>query len=93
MATEKKNLTWIIAPGLTVLAFVGGFGAQFVLMKSSIGTVQAAQTRVEERVTVNEGKLHKIEIDTAIDNTDIKTIKDDIAEIKKDIKAILNSKK
>jgi len=80
----------MIAPGLTILFFVGGFVAQWAIMKSAVAGVQKGQEINTARINDAEDKIQKIEVGTAVSATDIRTIKDDLSEIKKDVKSILN---
>lgn len=85
-ARQNKASKWYIGPLTTILILIAGLAVQW-------GMVNMTVTYLEDRVEKLETKVMELNLKQARDDTLIVTIKEDIAEIKDDVKILTKRKR
>jgi peptidoglycan hydrolase CwlO-like protein len=89
MSTEKKSWKSYISAIITVAVLVAGIVGSWYTNKAKVDELTRDYAKIEKRVDAAEAKIHEIELKVAVDSSILATVKEDIAEIKSDVKTLL----
>jgi len=81
----KRSEKWYVGPLTTVLIIIAGLAVQW-------GMMTAGTSYLENRVSKLEETVSKLTVSQARDDELIKGIKEDVTEIKKDVKTVLENR-
>lgn len=91
MSTEKKTWKNYISAIITVAVLVAGIVGSWYTNKAKVDELGRNYAKIEERVTAAEAKIHEIELKVAVDASLMQIVKEDVAEIKRDVKRLLEN--
>lgn len=89
MAENSSKWRWLIGPAITILIVGIGFIGQWASTKVALAEAQKDIVSTEQRVTKVEDKVRDVELDAATKNSVLKSVKEDVSEIKNDVKRLL----
>ena len=80
---------WLVGPAITLVIVFAGFIASWATVQATVATVQEDVAKIEKKTDQLEDKVHDLEVKGAVDESLLKRIQEDINEIKRDIKKML----
>lgn len=89
MANNNSKWRWLIGPFITILIVCVGFVGQWVSTRVALAEAQKDISVTEAKVEKIEAKVHNVEINAATNNSVLQSVKEDVSEIKNDVKRLL----
>jgi len=87
----KKTNGWFkyLGTAITIVVLSAGIITSWATNNAALDELQRNQVKIEERIKNAEDKIHEIELKAVADSSILQSVKEDIAEIKSDVKQLL----
>ena len=91
MTAEKPKRDWtkLLGTIITVVVLSTGIVASWATNSAAVDELQRNQAKLEQRIEKAETKIHDIELKAVADGSLLQAVKEDITEIKQDVKTLL----
>lgn len=91
--TEKPKKDWTKSIGVIITVVVLGSSiiVSWATNNAAVNELQRNQGKLEQRIEKVETKVHDIELKVVADGSLLQSMKEDVSEIKQDVKTLLGS--